>query len=79
MFEKYLKILICIQKSPKSIIEISTETNIPITTVYRLISVFEKNDLLLLKDNVVTPKYPLFQSKGNFEILTKKLHDLNQT
>ena len=76
IFDKSIKILLCIQKSPKSIKEISAETNIPISTVYRMIRIFENQNMLLVKGGIVTAKYRLFQSKGSLEGLEKKLHEI---
>lgn len=76
ILEKSMKILTCIQKSPKSIKEISSETNIPISSVYRIIQIFENNDMLLLKGDIAIAKFRLFQSKGNFDMLHKKLYEL---
>lgn len=76
IFDKSIKILLCIQKSPKSIKEISAETNIPISTVYRMIRIFENQNMLLVKGGIVTAKYRLFQSKGSLEDLGKKLHEI---
>jgi len=71
IFDKCIKILLCIQKSPKSIKEISAETNIPISTVYRMIRIFENHNMLLMKGGIATAKYRLFQSKGSLEGLEK--------
>jgi len=76
IFDKCIKILSCIQKSPKSVKEISAETNIPITTVYRMIRIFENHNMLLMKGEIATAKYRLFQSKGNLDVLEKKLHEI---
>lgn len=76
LLEKSMKILTCIQKSPKSIKEISSETNIPIPTVYKMIHIFENHNMLVLTGEIATAKYMLFQSKGNFEMLHKKLYEL---
>jgi len=71
-----MKILTCIQKSPKSIKEISSETNIPISSVYKIIKIFENNDMLFLTGDIATAKFRLFQSKGDFDVLHKKLYEL---
>jgi len=76
IFDKCMKILSCIQKSPKSVKEISTETNIPITTVYRIIRIFEDHNMLLMKGDIATAKYRLFQSKGSMDVLGEKLHEI---
>lgn len=76
IFDKCIKVLTCIQKSPKSVKEISAETNIPITTVYRLIRIFEEHNMLLMKGDIATAKYRLFQSKGSVDVLGKKLHEI---
>ncbi len=47
-FDYCNEILLCIQKSPKSVKEISAETKIQITSVYRMIQLLENHELVMV-------------------------------
>ncbi|MBS1268907.1 MAG: hypothetical protein MAG458_01642 [Nitrosopumilus sp.] len=71
------RILLSIQTTPKSVKEISAETKIRITTVYKMMSILEKNNLVLVTG--VFHKYGrcrLFQCNGSFKSAHIILHNL---
>lgn len=76
-FDKYMKIITCIKNSPKPIKDISSETNITINTVYRIIEKLDRDEMLL-KKGIITKnkKSVLFQSKTNFLFIEKKLDQI---
>jgi predicted transcriptional regulator len=44
--DKYMKVLGSLTKSPKSVQQISFETNVPLTSVYRSLKFFEEKKLV---------------------------------
>ena len=44
--EQYMKVLEALTKEPKSVQQISFETNVPLTSVYRSLKFFEENKLV---------------------------------
>lgn len=81
--EKYFdycnEILLGIEKSPMSVKEISNKTKIPLTTVYKMIRLLEKYELITSSGILYKHgKYHIFQCNGNFKSVHLKLHKIFQ-
>ena len=78
-FDYCNKILCSIEKSPKSIREISSETKIHVTAVYKMMHLLEKHHLVLAKGVFFNHgKYRIFQCNGSFKSAHLILHRLFQ-
>ncbi|AJM91587.1 hypothetical protein NPIRD3C_0371 [Nitrosopumilus piranensis] len=78
-FDYCNEILLNIQKFPKSAKEISAETKIPITTVYKMIRLLESHELIMASGILHRyGKRRLFQCNGDFKSAHIKLHRIFQ-
>jgi len=76
-FDRCLRILSCIEESSKSVKDISKETQIPVTTVYQIIRKLDGYGMLSKRGILINGvKHRLFQSKDDFVLVRKKLHEL---
>ena len=76
-FDYCNRILLSIENSSKSVKEISENTQIPLTTVYKTIHILQKNDLLLVKGTLHSHgKRRLFQCHGSFKSAHIRLHQI---
>ena len=67
-FDYCNRILLSIQKSPKSVKEISIETKIQVSVVYKMIRLLKKNDLVLITGILHRHgKRRLFQCNGSLK------------
>lgn len=78
-FDYCNEILLSIQKTPKSVKEISIETKIQITTVYKIIRLLEDHELVISTGILHTHgKRRLFQCNGSFKSVHIQLHGIFQ-
>ena len=74
--DKYCRTIVeSIQTIPKSVMEISFETKIPISTVYRRIQMLHDNKLLQVSGQITSDKKKLFLYKSKIKGIQSRYDD----